>query len=229
MRCVLAPHFKIYGPTRHRRSAPTTPPSYLDGGTRPDYTVNAGEAFMIKPMDQSSTVEAEQSQMPVARPRKPADGAAFESFFEVEHTRLFRTMYLVAGNAQEAEEITQEAFLKVWERWDRVGAMEDATGYLFRTAMNQFRSQYRRATRAAKHLVAGPRQADQFAEAESRDEVARALRTLAPRQRAALVLTELLTYSSEEAASVLGVTAGTVRALAHQGREALRKTMEAPE
>jgi RNA polymerase sigma-70 factor, ECF subfamily len=187
---------------------------------------------MIKPMDHPSTVEAEPSPMPVARQRKPAAANAaggFEAFFEGENTRLFRAMYLVAGSVEEAEEITQEAFLKVWERWDRVDAMEDPTGYLYRTAMNQFRSRYRRTARAAKHLVAGPRQADLFAESDSRDAMVRALRTLAPRRRAALVLTELLGHSSEEAARILGVTAGTVRAMTHQAREALRNRMEAPD
>jgi RNA polymerase sigma-70 factor (ECF subfamily) len=56
----------------------------------------------------------------------------------------------------------------------------------------------------------------------------RALGQLTPRQRAALVLTEMIGYSSEEAASILGVRPGTVRALAFQGRAALRRMLEAP-
>jgi len=47
---------------------------------------------------------------------------------------------------------------------------------------------------------------------------------LTPRQRAALLLVDLLGYPSEQAASILGVHASTVRALATQGRRALRAT-----
>ncbi len=150
----------------------------------------------------------------------------FEEFFRAEHARLLRALYLVTGSAEEAQEVAQDALVRVWERWDRVGAMDDPTGYLYRTAMNVHRSAVRRARRAVGRLVHPGAGRDPFADAEDRDEVSRALRGLAPRQRAALVLTELLGYGSEDAGRVLGVKAVTVRALASQGRAALRSTME---
>src|SRR5205823_12049424 len=76
--------------------------------------------------------------------------SGFETFFQAEHGRLVRALYLVAGNAHEADELAQEAFLKVWERWNRVITMEDPVGYLYRTAMNAFRSRLRRAVVAAR-------------------------------------------------------------------------------
>lgn len=63
-----------------------------------------------------------------------------------------------------------------------------------------------------------------FAEAEMRADVRRLLLGLTPRQRAALLLVDLLGYPSEQAGSILGVRASTVRALATQGRQALRAT-----
>jgi RNA polymerase sigma-70 factor (ECF subfamily) len=150
----------------------------------------------------------------------------FEAFFEAHHVRLFRAMYLVAGSVQDAEELTQDAFLKAWERWDRVKVMENPTGYVFRVAMNGFRSRYRRTARAARRMVGlGGPAGDLFAEADARDDVARAMRGLPPRQRAALVLTEFLEMTSEEAGRLLGVTAASVRALTHQGRVALRTSL----
>jgi RNA polymerase sigma-70 factor (ECF subfamily) len=164
------------------------------------------------------------------RERTGSEGpGTFEAFFEAEHVRLFRALFLIAGSAHEAEELSQEAFLKVWERWDRVKAMEAPVGYLYRTAMNVFRSRYRRAVRAAKHAarVRQPRdRTDPMAVVDERDAAVRALRTLSPRQRAALVLTEMIGYRSEEAGRLLGVKATTVRVLASQGRAALRMTME---
>ena len=56
----------------------------------------------------------------------------------------------------------------------------------------------------------------------------RALRTLIPQQRAAVVLTSLLDYSSEEAGRLLGMKAATVRALTTRARASIRQTMEDP-
>lgn len=157
----------------------------------------------------------------------PADAPGFEAFFETEYPRLARSMYLVTGNAQEAEEIAQDAFLAAWERWDRVRAMDDPTGYVYRTAMNRFRSRLRRAARAARRMVGTADGRDAFAEVDERDAVARALGALTPRQRAAVILTESLGYSAEEAGRILGVQPPTVRSLASQGRAAMRGRLEA--
>jgi RNA polymerase sigma-70 factor (ECF subfamily) len=67
---------------------------------------------------------------------------------------------------------------------------------------------------------------DGLAEVESRDTVVRALARLTPRQRAALVLTDLLGFTSEEAGVALGVRASTVRVLAGRARTALQEGME---
>ena len=71
----------------------------------------------------------------------------------------------------------------------------------------------------------GPEQ-DVFKPVEDRDAAARALGALTPRQRAAMVLTEALGYSGEEAGQLLGIKASTVWALTHQARGALQGTVE---
>lgn len=154
-----------------------------------------------------------------------ATALSFEAFFEAEQTRLLRALFLLTGNASEAEEVMQDAFVAVWERWDRVAAMDDPTGYLYRTAMNRHRSRVRRVMRAAKRVAGAAESGDAFAAADERDAVARALVTLTPRQRAAVVLTELLGYGADEAGSILGVQPVTVRVLASQGRAAMREVM----
>ena len=132
----------------------------------------------------------------------------------------------MTGNREDAKELMQDAFLKLWERWDRVRTMEDRKGYLYRTAMNGFRSRYRRAKLAARRTLGRPSAQDRYGEVDERDRLIRALRTLPPRQRAALVLTDLLDHSSEEAGALLSVTPSTARVLAHQARVALRPLLE---
>lgn len=146
---------------------------------------------------------------------------AFEEFFENERARLFRALLLITHDSTEAEDLMQEAFVRVWERWDRVGRIEEPAGYLFRTAMNLHRSALRRAMTAARRTLRAPLGADPFDEVAAHDEAVRALGALTPRQRAAVVVTELLGYSSEEAGSILGIRAGTVRTLTSQARAAL--------
>ena len=157
---------------------------------------------------------------------EPPRPITFEEFFDRERNRLFGAMCLITGSRHEAEEVTQDAFVSMWERWERVRGLEDPTGYLYRTAMNAFRKRARRASLAVRRAVGLTPPRDEIAAADARRMVMLGLAALTPRQRAALVLTDLLEYSSEEAGGLLGVRPGTVRALAHQGRAAMRKRME---
>src|SRR5687767_11957918 len=114
-----------------------------------------------------------------------ADPVTFERFFEDQKERLLRILSVITGSRTEAEDLAQEAFTRVFERWDSVAAMEDPAGYLHRTAMNLFRNQYRRTRVALARTVGlGPEQ-DVFKPVDDRDTATRALGALTPRQRAA--------------------------------------------
>jgi RNA polymerase sigma factor (sigma-70 family) len=163
---------------------------------------------------------------PAGRPHGGGTAISFEDFFRETHTALFRALSLVTGSRQEAEDVMQVAFMKVFERWDRVAAMENPEGFLYRVAMNEFRSRYRRAKRAIRRTITAAPTDDAFEEAiEDRDVVIRALRELVPQQRAVLVLTALLDYSAEEAGEMLGMKAPTVRTLGSRARASMRKTV----
>lgn len=160
----------------------------------------------------------------MAAERRPL---AFEAFFEDEKDRLLRALYLITGSAGEAEDLAQEAFTRLYERWASVSDMDDPAGYLHRTAMNLLRSQLRRAKVAVRRAAGLGPDEDVFERVDDRDVATRALASLTPRQRAALVLTEGLGYSGEEAGRLLGIKASTVWALTHQARASLRGTVEA--
>jgi RNA polymerase sigma-70 factor (ECF subfamily) len=149
---------------------------------------------------------------------EPAD---FADLFAAEQHRLFGALCLITRDPHEAEEIGQEAFARVWERWDRVGSMVDPAGYLYRVAMNVLRSRYRRARVAARRVVEGTSR-DEIALADDRDEVERLLAPLNRQQRSALVLTAMLGYSSDEAGALLGMRGSTVRVLTTRARATLR-------
>lgn len=153
--------------------------------------------------------------------------AAFDDFFRDTYEALFRALCLVTGNRHEAEDVMQVAYLRVFERWARVAAMERPEGFLYRVAMNEFRGRYRRVKRALHRAVTTPEPDATFEQAVAdRDAVVRALRDLTPRQRAALVLTVMLGYSSDEAGALLGMQAATVRQLGSRARASLRDALE---
>jgi RNA polymerase sigma-70 factor (ECF subfamily) len=154
---------------------------------------------------------------------------SFEAFYEATFRRLFIALCLVTGDRHEAEEIAQHAFVRVYERWDRVAVLEDPTGYLFRVSMNAFRSRYRRASIALRRMFAlAPAATDDLAAVETRDEVVRLLRGLHARERAAVLLTSLLDYSAEEAGRVLGLRASSIRSLTTRARARMRHEVGDP-
>jgi DNA-directed RNA polymerase specialized sigma24 family protein len=59
-----------------------------------------------------------------------AEGRSFDAFYEAESRTLFRRLWLISGNRAEAEEIMQDAFLRLLERWDRIDQLTDPTAYL---------------------------------------------------------------------------------------------------
>jgi RNA polymerase sigma factor (sigma-70 family) len=147
----------------------------------------------------------------------------FDILFADHHEKLYRALYLIVGNQHEAEELMQDAFLHVLQRWNHI---ENPTGYLYRSALNATRSRFRRLALAARRTLSIREPDDLFAAADLRDEVVRALRALPQRQRAALVLLDLLDYPSQEAAAVLGITAASVRSLASHARAAMKLSLE---
>ena len=85
-------------------------------------------------------------------PREAEAPPDFTAFFAEEHRALFKALYFVTGNRADAQELMQEAFLTLWERWDTIDRIDDPTGYLFRVALNGSRMRARAARRASRRL-----------------------------------------------------------------------------
>jgi RNA polymerase sigma-70 factor (ECF subfamily) len=150
---------------------------------------------------------------------------AFEDFFHAYHERLHRAMYLATGDRHEAEDLAQEAFVRILERWERVRGLDDPVGYLYRTALNTRRSRLRRLAVAARKAVRPEPAVDQHEAAEDRSAVHRALAALSDGQREAVVLVEWLGMTDVRAGEVLGISAGAVRTRLHRARAALRELL----
>lgn len=146
----------------------------------------------------------------------------FRMFFQDEYARLARALYVLTANRAEAEELTQEAMVRVYEHWDRVGIMDSPAGYLYRTALNLHRSKLRRLATRARRPIRHAASPDHLAEIEDRDELGRLLETLPLPQRQALVLVELLGMTAEEAGKILRIEPVSVRVRLSRARTLLR-------
>jgi DNA-directed RNA polymerase specialized sigma24 family protein len=95
-----------------------------------------------------------------AAPAEPSGAAdlasSFELFVDAESARFHGALRLLTRDRAEAEDLMQEALLKVWERWRHVRALDDPTGYIYRTAMNLYRKRLRRAAVAIRPAIARP-------------------------------------------------------------------------
>ncbi len=192
----------------------------MDPSEDPQDLLNEGGAERIH-----GRVQAEDKVVELRREREaPVEPLSFEKLFLDQHDRLYRALYFISGSADDAEELMQDAFLKLWERWNTIGSIDDPIAWLFRVSLNGFRMRVRRARVAAWRLVPIPGPRDPYEDIDLREDVRAMLLRLPPRQRAAVVLTEIFEYSSEQAAQILGIRPTTVRVLASQGRAALRAT-----
>lgn len=148
--------------------------------------------------------------------------------------RVFRLAYRLTGNRQDAEDLTQEVFVRVFRSLSSYtpGTFE---GWLHRITTNLFLDQVRRKQRI--RFDALPEDADDrmpgndlgpermFEHNHLDHDVQAALDSLPPEFRAAVVLCDIEGLSYEEIAATLGVKLGTVRSRIHRGRAQLRKAL----
>ncbi len=159
----------------------------------------------------------------------------WEAVVRDHSARVYRLAYRLTGNPHDAEDITQEVFVRVFRSLDsyRPGTFE---GWLHRITTNLFLDTVRRKQRqrtdalaedAAERLPGrepGPEREFEFRHLT--DDVQAALDALSPDFRAAVVLSDIEGLSYEEIATTLGVKLGTVRSRIHRGRAQLRRALE---
>ena len=152
-----------------------------------------------------------------------------------QHTaRVYRLAYRLTGNPHDAEDLTQEVFVRVFRSLDTYtpGTFE---GWLHRVTTNLFLDGARRKQRirfdalsderAARLRSSSPSPDIAYADMHFEDDVERALATLPPDFRAAVVLCDVEGLSYEEIAEILGAKLGTVRSRIHRGRAQLRSAL----
>jgi RNA polymerase sigma-70 factor, ECF subfamily len=145
----------------------------------------------------------------------------FESFYAAAFQRLAGQLFVVTGDLQEAEDVTQEAFARASVRWARLRTYDVPEAWVRRVAPRLATDRFRQARRrlvALRRVDAEPRVPAVSVEAIA---LAEELRALPLTWRKAIVLHHLVGMPVEEAARTLGVPGGTVKTWLARGRRAL--------
>lgn len=150
-----------------------------------------------------------------------ATDLAYERTFEDHWADVFRFALAWTNDWGAAEDLAQEAFLRLWDRRSSVDWSDSLLPWLLvatrRLATDRFRSLRRRLAAAVPHAPAtlDPGVHDRWLD------VSAALGTLSPLERSALVMTAIEGHTYDEAASTLGSTAGALRAAVSRARAKL--------
>jgi RNA polymerase sigma-70 factor (sigma-E family) len=157
--------------------------------------------------------------------------AELAQFCSDAHPRLVGALVHQLGDPWLAEEVAQEALIRVCSRWGQLRDYRDPTGWAFRVAVNLSRSQLRRrrAELRARARHGAPPSSHTDPDAADRLVVRTALTALPDRQRELIVLRYFLRCSVEETASLTGATPGAVRTATHRAITALRAMLDVEE
>lgn len=169
------------------------------------------------------------------RAAKDGDQRAFEEIMLATERRVASLAWRILGDAEEVKEALQETFLRLFRHLHRYDETQDFAGWLFRIAVNVCRDLERRRRRrrifapldgalgfSGKTLAAD----DALAR---RDDVAllrRAIDTLPPKEKLAIILRDVEELSTDEVAAILGSRPATVRVQISKARAKLRQWME---
>ena len=148
-------------------------------------------------------------------------GRDFDDFYRATARRVVGYVYALTGDQGEAQDVTQEAYIRAWRHWSRIGDFEHAESWVRLVAARLATDRWRRLRRR-QSIEAAERPPEPVAP-PSEDTVllARALKTLPVHQRQAVCLHYLLDLPVGDIARELDVPAGTVKSWLSRGRAAL--------
>lgn len=178
----------------------------------------------MRPDDLSNTVEPPDGEL-VERARG-GDRQAFGVLVRRHQAIVYRVCYRVLGSREDADDATQEAFLRAYRKLDTFRGQSAFRTWLMRLTVNVSLNERARrkppTDQLGEEAGAVPDGASPLERAEAAAQLHQAMGHLPPNHRAAVVLRDLEGLSYGETATILGVPEGTAKGWAHRGRERLK-------
>lgn len=148
--------------------------------------------------------------------------STFEEAFRAEYAGVVRVIAPIVGSVEDAEAIAQDAFVKAYTRWTRIGRYDRPGAWIRRVAI---RDAVRFADRERRPIPAAATERGSSDSVASLLDLAAALRQLPAQQRACVVLHYLADWPVADVAEALGCKEATVRVHLHRARDALAATL----
>jgi len=214
--------------------------------------VSYGEPFALRGQELEQVAAAPSNEMrPVVESQfverlRAGERAAFDRLIEERSGEVYALLYRLTEDAEEARDLTQETFLRVFQSIDRFRGDADLKTWIYRIAVNQARNRWRwwrRRRRDATLSLDAQREGQESplglrlrAETASPEQetlehereaiLRRALRSLGRSYRETVVLRDVEGLSYEEIAQTLEISVGTVKSRLARGRLELRRKLE---
>ncbi len=155
------------------------------------------------------------------------DEATFDAFYTGSWSRLFGQAYVLTGDRESAQDLTQEALLRAWRKWDRITNYEDPEGWTRRVLHNLCIESWRKSTTRRAVVLPAPDGPPEIP--VHHHELVQAMRTLPADQARALLLHDGLGMTVPETATELDVPEGTVRSWLSRSRKVVAARIEQSE
>jgi RNA polymerase sigma-70 factor (sigma-E family) len=151
---------------------------------------------------------------------RSADREGFEEFVAARRTALLRTAYLLTGSHADAEDLVQSALIKTVPHWKQIADRPEP--YVRQVLARESVSRWRRRRWRETSTDVLPERASAGPDTDGRLALRQALGSLAPRQRAVIVLRYYEDLTEKDTAAVLGIAVGTVKSQVRDGLARLR-------
>jgi RNA polymerase sigma-70 factor (ECF subfamily) len=168
--------------------------------------------------------ELTRSDAPDARPRSPEPAPSFEDVFTRDFPRVARTVHHIVGDRARAEEVTQDAFLALLRHWPKVAGYDRPDLWVRRVAIRAAQRERHRAWRRVE-LERTTLGAQEVEPPTPAPEVLAAVRRLAPKQRAVVVLFYFEDRPMTEIAEILECSESTGWSQLHTARRHLARAL----
>jgi RNA polymerase sigma-70 factor, ECF subfamily len=154
----------------------------------------------------------------------------FDRLYRNAYPRVYRTLVVILGDPDQAEDCTQDAFVKAFQAWKRWRPDAPAEAWIHRIAVNRAIS-YRRTARLRSvgeilRRLGRPAASTDPAHVATRPDLLTALRAIPPKLAAAIVLRYYHGYNNREIAAALGVSERTIGTRLNQAAARLRPLLE---
>jgi RNA polymerase sigma-70 factor (sigma-E family) len=160
----------------------------------------------------------------MAIPTRSTRDADFEAWLVAREPALQRTAHLLTGDVHTAQDLVQTTLAKLYLAWDRINDHGSVDAYARKILVNEHRTAWRRPVRRRELVTAEvPERAAPEREYDgARDAVWAFVATLAPKQRAVIVLRFYEQLTEAEIADLMGISVGTVKSQSSRALAALR-------